>query len=521
MTARRQLGTASDSLALVARLMALASQPGEDALATAIAGEAAALLRVPAAAVIAGSDCDGEARIASSREPIRAVPAAELGPIAALVASGEDHARLHGAEAALPVGDASHPCAILLRLSGETVRVLALTGSEDDVLDPATLTLGLAFAEAASAAFTHQATGLAHRRTAGQHAALARAAKTLNESLDLSTLLARICQEAATVTSADSAVVYRLTGDDALAVEAAHGLPPEHIGFRLAPGAGLAGKVIKADRPMMTENYGEVGQPSAESPWKGVKASVAVPVHWGGELRGVLAVAYWSPIRLTQQHLDGLEAFAELAAVAFQNASAHAGLAHAARTDPLTGCLNHAAVHEGLAREIERAERTPGTADQVGSAMRSAVLYERLERAYLGTAEALAAALAAKDAYTADHARSIAGQAEAVGRRLGMDEPARRDLRLGAVFHDIGKIAVPEAILNKPGPLDPEERAVIERHTLVGERILAPVEFLAGVCRLVRHEHERWDGGGCPTAWPARRSRSAPASSSRATRCTP
>jgi putative nucleotidyltransferase with HDIG domain len=130
--------------------------------------------------------------------------------------------------------------------------------------------------------------------------------------------------------------------------------------------------------------------------------------------------------------------------------------------------------------------------------MRTAVLYERLERAYLGTAEALAAALEAKDAYTADHARSIAEQAEAVGRRLGMSEPDLRDLRLGAVFHDIGKIAVPEAILNKPGALTPEERAVMERHTIVGEQILAPVEFLAGVCKLVRHEHERWDGGGYP-----------------------
>ena len=137
-------------------------------------------------------------------------------------------------------------------------------------------------------------------------------------------------------------------------------------------------------------------------------------------------------------------------------------------------------------------------ADQAGAAMRSAVLYERLERAYLGTAEALAAALEAKDEYTADHARSIAEQAEAVGRRLGMSESELRDLRLGAVFHDIGKIAVPEAILNKPGPLSPEERAVMERHTIVGEQILAPVEFLAGVCRLVRHEHERWDGCGYP-----------------------
>jgi HD-GYP domain-containing protein (c-di-GMP phosphodiesterase class II) len=137
-------------------------------------------------------------------------------------------------------------------------------------------------------------------------------------------------------------------------------------------------------------------------------------------------------------------------------------------------------------------------ADQAGAAMRSAALYERLERAYLGTAEALAAALEAKDAYTADHARSIVHQAEAVGRRLGLGEQELRDLRLAAVFHDIGKIAVPESILNKPGALTPEERAVMERYTVVGEQILAPVELLAGVCKLVRHEHERWDGAGYP-----------------------
>jgi diguanylate cyclase (GGDEF)-like protein/PAS domain S-box-containing protein len=137
-------------------------------------------------------------------------------------------------------------------------------------------------------------------------------------------------------------------------------------------------------------------------------------------------------------------------------------------------------------------------ADQVGAALRSARLYERLERAYLGTAEALAAALEAKDAYTADHARSIVDLAEHVGRRLGLEGAALRDLRFAAALHDIGKLAVPEAILNKPGPLDPEERAVMERHTIVGEQILAPVEFLADVASIVRHEHERWDGAGYP-----------------------
>ena len=79
-----------------------------------------------------------------------------------------------------------------------------------------------------------------------------------------------------------------------------------------------------------------------------------------------------------------------------------------------------------------------------------------------------------------------------------MDDAQLRDLRFAAVFHDIGKIAVPEAILDKPGPLTDEERAVMERHTVIGEQILAPVEFLAGVCKLVRHEHERWDGAGYP-----------------------
>jgi putative nucleotidyltransferase with HDIG domain len=116
----------------------------------------------------------------------------------------------------------------------------------------------------------------------------------------------------------------------------------------------------------------------------------------------------------------------------------------------------------------------------------------------MGTAEALAAALEAKDAYTADHARSIVAQAEAVGMLLGLEDVDLRDLRFAAAFHDIGKIAVPEAILHKPGPLSGEERTVMERHTIVGEQILAPVEFLVRVRKMVRHEHERYDGHGYP-----------------------
>ena len=81
-------------------------------------------------------------------------------------------------------------------------------------------------------------------------------------------------------------------------------------------------------------------------------------MHWDGELRGVLAVGYFQPHLVTREQLGLLEAFAELAAAACRNASAHAGLVLAARTDALTGCLNHAALHDALRREIERCERT-------------------------------------------------------------------------------------------------------------------------------------------------------------------
>ena len=125
-------------------------------------------------------------------------------------------------------------------------------------------------------------------------------------------------------------------------------------------------------------------------------------------------------------------------------------------------------------------------------------LVEKLQEAYVGTAEALANALEAKDQYTADHAGSIAEMAVEVGREFGLDEEALRDLRYGAIFHDIGKIAIPDAILNKPGPLTAAEYEVIKRHTVVGEQILAPVPVLAQVRRIVRHDHERWDGSGYP-----------------------
>jgi HD-GYP domain-containing protein (c-di-GMP phosphodiesterase class II) len=139
-----------------------------------------------------------------------------------------------------------------------------------------------------------------------------------------------------------------------------------------------------------------------------------------------------------------------------------------------------------------------GIASQARLAITNAGSFATLERTFLSTVEALANALEAKDAYTSSHARWICDMAIEVGRELGLDPRRLKRLELGALFHDIGKIGIPASILMKAGPLTHEERAVIEQHPELGERILAPIEQLAEVRPIVRACHERYDGRGYP-----------------------
>src|SRR3954454_16276370 len=141
-----------------------------------------------------------------------------------------------------------------------------------------------------------------------------------------------------------------------------------------------------------------------------------------------------------------------------------------------------------------------GIAHQAKLAIQNAHAYETLEGTFFSTVEALANALEANDEYTSSHARWITDMALDVGRELGLDAAALKRLELGALFHDIGKIGIPSAILVKPGPLTKKERTVMETHPELGERILAPIARLEPVRPIVRHCHERWDGKGYPDA---------------------
>jgi diguanylate cyclase (GGDEF)-like protein/putative nucleotidyltransferase with HDIG domain len=825
LPAQAQAGAASDALHRISRLLLTAlDSEGPDTVRARLVAEVCEFLDTDRGVLLALAEQEGRVELVGA-EPAGPLPEGSLAvgdlPAVKELIDGRVHFLQAVGSSAAALGRvlgsrlARSALILALRSRDQPGHALVLLDEREREFADEEIELASAFAAAAAAALDQLRLAEQHAAQMARQASLARAGKAVNESLDLTRVLARICEESANIVDADNACVYLGNPLEGLRVEAVYGHPPEVVGFRMAPGEGLAGKVVESDEPALTNDYAALA--NTPTVFDEVRGCLAVPMHWDGELRGVLSVGTTRSRFFTRAHLSLLEGFAELAAAACRNASAHAGLALAARTDALTGCLNHAALHDALTRELARCERSgsgvglvlldldrfkavneehghlvgdevlrrighalqsgmraydvvaryggdefavvvtgadearagevagralecvggaveeldersgevgatagvaesapgetataliaradrallfgkqqgqrgtvlyasniPGTfrpgrferqrpepaarppaavwpgggreqterlrkrtrqlalanalgarlsamtapleileatveelhqafgfficaavrlrtddyveisagrgealgslidrrwaqpraagligrclrerrpvvsgnvyaeadyrptpetaevlselvmpvwvgnglwgvidveeirphafdeddvrlvqtvADQLGSALRSAMLYERLDRAYMGTAEALAAALEAKDSYTASHSQAIANRTEAVGRRLGMLEPDLRTLRYGAIFHDIGKIAIPEAILEKRGPLTAKELELVERHTVVGERILSSVDFLRDVLPLVRHEHERWDGCGYP-----------------------
>jgi putative nucleotidyltransferase with HDIG domain len=162
-------------------------------------------------------------------------------------------------------------------------------------------------------------------------------------------------------------------------------------------------------------------------------------------------------------------------------------------------------LEDELARRADEAEDKELQLQRYAADLRETFIEERtrseeLHRSYMLTVRALASAVEARDAYTGKHAERVAAYglalAEAYGLRLG-DEP---QIEFGFLLHDVGKVAVPDAILFKPGPLTDAERIVMQQHPVTGSEIVREIEFLGAAREVIRSHHERWDGSGYPDA---------------------
>ncbi len=124
--------------------------------------------------------------------------------------------------------------------------------------------------------------------------------------------------------------------------------------------------------------------------------------------------------------------------------------------------------------------------------------YASLKEAYHGAIETIRLAVDAKDAYTAGHSDRVAYYSKLIGEKLGLSEEELNTLYEGALFHDIGKIGIPDAILKKPGSLTDDEYHDIQNHPSIGAHIIMPAKIFSDLIPIVLHHHERYDGRGYP-----------------------
>jgi putative nucleotidyltransferase with HDIG domain len=122
----------------------------------------------------------------------------------------------------------------------------------------------------------------------------------------------------------------------------------------------------------------------------------------------------------------------------------------------------------------------------------------RMERLATATLEALVNALEAKDPYLRGHSARVADLSANIATELGMNEEELDRVRMAGRLHDLGKIGTRDAVVNKEGPLTPEEFEHVKQHVIIGAQILAPLVHLGDIVSMVKSHHERWDGTGYP-----------------------
>jgi diguanylate cyclase (GGDEF)-like protein len=307
--------------------------------------------------------------------------------------------------------------------------------------------------------------------------ALHETALGLIDRLDLDELLHAIVDRAGGLVGTPHGYLYVGGEESALEVRVGTGVFESWVGHTLARGEGVAGRVWETGVPMVVPDYHE--WPGREPAFDTVpfRAVVGVPLEAGGQVSGVFGLARVEEGRsFGEAEVALLTRFGRLASLALENARLY-----------------------GTAQQ-ELAERRRAEDDLLDTVARLKRSELELQLSQAETIRRLAFAAEFRNAETGRHTERMSRYCELLARKLGLEEERRELIRLASGLHDVGKIAIPDRILLKPGRLTDSERRVIERHAEIGHRLLAgsSSELLDVAATIALTHHERYDGTGYP-----------------------
>lgn len=271
--------------------------------------------------------------------------------------------------------------------------------------------------------------------------------KLLGEVLALDQVLEEILRLAHEVLRFDSCAVLLPDAQDPelLRVRAAIGYRDDVIGeFSVRRGEGVTGGVYRTGVPRLVEDV--TCEPGYVSGTEGGRCEMSCPLIARGKVLGVIDAEGKAPGAFTDQQFVLFSTFASQAAVAIRNAQ----------------------------------------------------VLERKQAVYYQTISSLASALEARDSYTRGHSERVTRLGLDIGEKLGLRDSDKALIRQAGLLHDIGKIGIPDGVLNKRSLLSSEERNEIEHHPLFGNTILEQLHFLKDASKAILHHHERYDGTGYP-----------------------
>jgi diguanylate cyclase (GGDEF)-like protein len=241
---------------------------------------------------------------------------------------------------------------------GEVRQVAILAEREPRRREPEAIELAVALCDQAAAGFARLEAELRTSARAAHDRALVRAARVLNASLELGDVLMTLAREASQALGGDVTGVYLGNAETGGAATAGHNMPEDWHGLVLAAGEGAAGRALASGKPFLTNDYQrDVVLPPHETMMQPFRTALAVPMAWNDELKGAISIGWRSMRRVSEEDVRTLSAIADLATVACHNAETHEQVQHAARTDALTGLLNHGAMQVRVREEIARARR--------------------------------------------------------------------------------------------------------------------------------------------------------------------